>query len=109
MFDIDKSNKSAIIKMRRQVGSIFLLTGHPLIYFKEVIVLRVKETSVKNENAIPDDALEALARCLYPMMVSFFESAEGQCEFAEWQSRKNTEETTGNVGMAKIDENKLAG
>ena len=53
--------------------------------------MRVKEPNVKEENAIPDDALEALARCLYPMMVSFFESTEGQREFAEWQSRQSIE------------------
>ena len=63
--------------------------------------MRVKEKNVKDENAIPDDALEALARCLYPMMVTFFESAEGQREFAEWQSRKNTEAIPG--GMAETD------
>ena len=33
----------------------------------------------------PDEALEALARCLYPAMRSFFESAEGQREFNEWK------------------------
>ena len=71
--------------------------------------MRVKEPNVKDENAIPDDALEALARCLYPMMVTFFESDEGQREFAEWQSRKNTEELPG--GMAESDDkiNRLAG
>ena len=59
------------------------MTGCPLIHFKEVGVLRVKEPNVKKANAIPDGsprvadyALEALARCLYPMMVTFFESTE---------------------------------
>ena len=56
--------------------------------------MRVKEPNVKEENAIPDDALEALARCLYPMMVSFFESTEGQREFAVWQSRQDSEKTS---------------
>ena len=37
------------------------------------------------------DALEALARCLYPAMVSYFESEEGQREFAEWQTQQGTE------------------
>ena len=70
--------------------------------------MRVKEPNVKDENAIPDDALEALARCLYPMMVSFFESTEGQREFVEWQSRQDTENAPG--GMAKSDEeNRKAG
>lgn len=36
----------------------------------------------------PDDALEALARCLYPLMVAYFESAVGKREFADWQARQ---------------------
>ena len=39
----------------------------------------------------PDDALEALARCLYPQIVAFFESNEGKREFAEWKSQQDTE------------------
>jgi hypothetical protein len=59
------------------VRGILLLTWCPLNNFKEVGVLRVKEPNVKKANAIPDDALEALARCLYPAIVTFFESDEG--------------------------------
>ena len=70
--------------------------------------MRVNELNFKKSNAIPDDALEALARCLYPMMVAFYESDEGQREFAEWQSRKNTEDILG--GMAESDKTvRLAG
>ena len=70
--------------------------------------MRVKDSNVKKANAIPDDALEALARCLYPMMVSFFESTEGKREFAEWQARESTESVPG--GIAKSEhENRLAG
>ena len=36
----------------------------------------------------PADALEALARCLYPAMRSFFESEEGRREYAEWQAQR---------------------
>jgi len=64
--------------------------------------LRVKEPNVKKANAIPDDALEALARCLYPMMVTFFESDEGKREFAEWQARESIENVPG--GIAETDE-----
>jgi hypothetical protein len=40
----------------------------------------------------PDEALEALARCLYPAIRSYFESEEGQREFNEWiSSRRGTE------------------
>jgi hypothetical protein len=37
------------------------------------------------------DALEALARCLYPAMVEYFQSEEGQREFAEWQAHQGTD------------------
>jgi len=40
-------------------------------------------------NRIPDDALEALARCLLPEIRSFFESEEGQREYAEWLLNKS--------------------
>ena len=34
----------------------------------------------------PADAINALARCLYPAIVAYFESDDGQREFAEWQA-----------------------
>ena len=40
----------------------------------------------------PDNALEALARCLYPAIRSYFESEEGQREFEEWKSRWDAEQ-----------------
>ena len=36
----------------------------------------------------PADAINALARCLYPAKVAYFESDESQREFAEWQARR---------------------
>jgi hypothetical protein len=85
------------------------LTGVREIFFKEVGVLRVNNPNVKKSNAIPDDALEALARCLYPAMVAFFESDEGQREFAEWhRERKGIENIPG--GEAEPDsQDRLAG
>ena len=44
----------------------------------------------EKQEPVPD-ALEALARCLYPAMVAYFESEEGQREFAEWQASKGME------------------
>ena len=46
-------------------------------------------------HAIPDDALEALARCLYPSLVAFYESDAGRREFAEWQARRGIERLSG--------------
>ena len=36
----------------------------------------------------PDEALEALARCLLPAIQSYFESEEGQREFKEWKKSR---------------------
>jgi len=45
----------------------------------------------KNTNYTPpNDALEALARCLFPAIVEYFESDEGKREFAEWQAQQHT-------------------
>ena len=61
----------------------------PQIYF-------LLEVSVLRDNCPynpPDNALEALARCLYPAILSYFESEEGQREFKEWkQSRLDAEQ-----------------
>lgn len=37
---------------------------------------------------IPQHEIEALARCLYPKMLAFFESPEGQKEYAEWKAKQ---------------------
>ena len=46
-------------------------------------------------HAIPNEAIEALARCLLPAMHSYFESEEGWREYAEWYWRKDIEELYG--------------
>ena len=57
--------------------------------------MRENKPNVNEVNAIPDDALEALARCLFPVIRSYFESDEGKREFAEWQSRRGVENLPG--------------
>jgi hypothetical protein len=49
----------------------------------------------------PAAAIEALARCLLPAIRSYFESGEGQREFADWQARQCGDEATGRE--VKID------
>ena len=46
---------------------------------------------------VPANVIEALARCLLPSIQDFFESEEGQREFAEWQSRQTTKSTVEEV------------
>lgn len=38
--------------------------------------------------SIPKRELEALARCLLPAIQEYFESEEGQREFAEWEAQQ---------------------
>lgn len=36
----------------------------------------------------PDHAIENLARCLFPAIEAYFESEQGQQEFAEWKAQQ---------------------
>lgn len=38
-------------------------------------------------NIIPDHEIEALARCLLPSIIAYFESDEGQAEFDQWKQQ----------------------
>lgn len=42
----------------------------------------------KQGTSIPEHELEALAETLYPAIVEFFESEQGQAEFKAWQERQ---------------------
>lgn len=42
----------------------------------------------KTKAEIPQHEIEALARCLLPDIQRFFESEEGQKEFAEWKAKQ---------------------
>lgn len=41
---------------------------------------------------IPYHEVEALARVLLPEILAFFESEEGQKEYAEWKAQKQAEQ-----------------
>jgi hypothetical protein len=40
---------------------------------------------------VPDHVIESFARCIYPAILAYFESEEGQREFAIWKEQKKTE------------------
>ena len=42
---------------------------------------------------IPDYAIERIARCLLPMIQAYYESEEGQREFAEWKAARDGAKT----------------
>ena len=41
-----------------------------------------------NNTGIPQYKIEAIARCLLPDIQAFYESEEGQREFADWKARQ---------------------
>jgi len=46
-----------------------------------------------NNTKIPQYKIEAIARCLMPDILAFYESEEGQKEFAEWQAQQEAEKS----------------
>ena len=47
-----------------------------------------------NNTGIPQYKIEAIARCLLPDIQAFYESEEGQREFAEWKAQQEAESDT---------------
>ena len=41
-----------------------------------------------NNTTIPQHQIEAVARCLLPDIIAFYESEEGQREFVEWKEKQ---------------------
>ena len=55
-----------------------------------------RKKKLVNRTPYPDYVIETVARCPWPDIQAFFESEEGQREFAEWkadQERKKETET----------------
>lgn len=50
-----------------------------------------KKKLINNTN-IPQYKIEFIARCILPDILSFYDSEEGQREFAEWKARQETEQ-----------------
>ena len=51
-----------------------------------------------NRTDIPQYQIEAIARCIMPDILAFYESEEGQREFAEWKQRQEVEGREDNRG-----------
>ena len=45
-----------------------------------------------NNTDIPQYQIEAIARCILPDILAFYESEEGQREFSEWKKQIEMEE-----------------
>ena len=44
-----------------------------------------------NNTTIPQHQIEAIARCILPDILAFYESEEGQREFSEWKKQRELE------------------
>lgn len=44
-----------------------------------------------NNSTIPQHQIEAIARCIMPDILAFYESEEGQREFVEWKKQREAE------------------
>ena len=44
-----------------------------------------------NNTNIPQYKIEAIARCIMPDILAFYESEDGQREFAEWKAQQEAE------------------
>ena len=44
-----------------------------------------------NHSDLPDHVVESIARLIYPDIVAYYESEEGQREFAEWMEQQEAE------------------
>ena len=52
----------------------------------------------KNYSGIPQHAIEAIARCILPDIIAYYETEEGQREFREWKAKRDAEQTEGKKG-----------
>lgn len=48
-----------------------------------------RKKKLVNNTSIPEHEIEAIARCILPDILAFYESEEGQREFAEWKRQQD--------------------
>lgn len=47
-----------------------------------------------NNSTIPQREIEIIARCIFPDILAFYQSEEGQREFAEWKAEQDAKNKT---------------
>lgn len=52
-----------------------------------------RKKKLVNNTGIPQHAIESIARCILPDILSFYESEECQREFAEWKAQQEAEQS----------------
>ena len=55
-----------------------------------------------NNSGIPQHEIEHIARCILPDILAYYESAEGQREFREWQAQREAERAERKEGKRSI-------
>ncbi len=55
-----------------------------------------------NHSDIPQYAIEAVARCIFPDILAFYQSEEGQREFAEWKQKQDNKDNNGDPSLDNI-------
>ena len=63
--------------------------------YREMMPMSRRKKLVNNTN-IPQHEIEAIARCLLPDILAFYESEEGQKEFARWKAEQEESGKTNN-------------
>ena len=53
-----------------------------------------------NNTSIPQREIEIIARCIFPDILAFYESEEGQQEFAEWKAQQAEKPDKENAAQA---------
>ena len=51
-----------------------------------------REVKIIFKSHMPEDEIEALAKCFLPDILDFFESEEGKKEFDEWKEQQKLKE-----------------
>ena len=59
-----------------------------------------RKKELVNRTPYPDYVIETVARCLWPDIQAFFESEEGQREFAEWKAQQEQKKQSGYIEVA---------
>ena len=50
-----------------------------------------RRKQIVNNSDIPQHVIESIARCIWPDILAYYESEEGQREFAEWQAKRTAD------------------
>ena len=54
----------------------------------------MRKQKFKNTTWLPDHEIEAIARCLLPDIIAFFETEDGVREFEEWKKQQEENKIT---------------